>query len=49
MGKYNLDNYDEIRLHIANELAEANRLERYKINHGYYEAKPNSKPLEDEA
>lgn len=36
---------------IANELAEKNRLERYKINNGYYGAVPNSEEakLGDEA
>ena len=34
---------------IVNELEEANRLDRYKINNGYYEGRPKDSPLVDEA
>mgnify|MGYP001601783157 CR=1 FL=1 len=39
---------DDFLKAIANELAEANRLERYKINFGAYQAQPIT-PVEDEA
>jgi len=34
---------------IVNELEEANRLDRYKINNGYYEGRPKDSPLVDKA
>lgn len=55
MGKYfflhSNSPSDDIAIAIANELAEKNRLERYKINNGYYGAVPNSEEakLRDEA
>lgn len=53
MGKYNsiteFNATDAFLKAIANELAEKNRLERYKINNGYYESRPKVKPLEDVA